>query len=77
MALSVDQIAREVSALPREARAELADRLVEILDPVDWLPLQEAWGAEAIRRRDDVRDGRVLPISGEEAFSRVRRALGE
>lgn len=77
MALSVDQIAREVSALPREARAELADRLAEILDPVDWEPMREVWAAEALRRRDEVREGKVSTVSGEDAFARVRRALSE
>ncbi|HEV2329933.1 MAG TPA: hypothetical protein VGY56_14220 [Verrucomicrobiae bacterium] len=35
MSLSVEQIAEEALALPGEARARLADRLVESLDPVE------------------------------------------
>jgi predicted RNase H-like HicB family nuclease len=31
---------------------------------------------EALRRRDDVRSGRVQPIPGEEVLAEVRRAVG-
>jgi hypothetical protein len=33
------------------------------------------WIAEARRRRDDVRSGRVKTIPGDEALAQVRRAL--
>ena len=76
MNLTVEQIAEEVQALPREAKALLADRLVELLDPTDDGPIQAAWSVEATRRRDEVRSGEVKTIPGEEGLARVRRAVG-
>jgi putative addiction module component (TIGR02574 family) len=75
MSMTVEQIAEEALALPSEARALLADRLVESLDPTEDGYIRQLWAAEALRRRDDVRSGRVKTISGDEALARVRRAV--
>ena len=75
MNTTVEQIAEEALALPSEARALLADRLVESLDPAEDGHVRRLWAAEAIRRRDDVRSGRVATIPGDEALARVRRAV--
>ena len=73
MTLTVEQIAREALALPAEARALLADRLVESLDPVEDDEIQKLWATEARRRREEVREGRINTIPGDEALSYVRR----
>jgi putative addiction module component (TIGR02574 family) len=73
--MTVEQLTEEMLLLPSEARALLADRLVESLDPAEDDQIHELWAAEAIRRRDDVRSGRVKTIPGEEAFARVRESL--
>jgi putative addiction module component (TIGR02574 family) len=76
MTLTVEQIAEEAMALPSEARALLADRLVESLDPAEDGHLHRVWAAEANRRRTEVQSGAVKTIPGEEGLARVRRALG-
>lgn len=73
MSLTVEQIAEEALALPSEARALLADRLAESLDPLEDGYAHELWVKEALRRRDDVRSGRVQTIPGDEALARIRR----
>ena len=75
MNLPVEQITEEALALPSEARALLADRLVESLDPAEDGYIHQLWIAEARRRRDDVRDGRIQTIPGDEALAQVRRAF--
>jgi putative addiction module component (TIGR02574 family) len=76
MSLTVEEITEEALGLPTEARALLAERLVESLDPANEGEIQKLWAAEAMRRLDDVRQGRVQTISGDEALARVRRAVG-
>lgn len=76
MSMTVEQIAEEALALPTEARALLADRLVESLDPAEDGYIRQLWAAEALRRRDEVRNGQVKTIPSEEALTRVRRAVG-
>lgn len=75
MPLTIEQLAKEALALPSEARALLADRLVESLDPAEDGYIQQLWADEARRRRDDVRAGRVKTIPGDEALQRVRRTF--
>jgi len=75
MHITVEQIVEEALALPSEARALLADRLVESLDPAEDGYLRQLWVKEAQRRIEEVRSGRVTPVSGEAAFSQVRAAI--
>lgn len=76
MAMTIEEIEREALALPSEARARLADRLVESLTAAEVSRIDELWAAEAKRRRDEVRQGRVQTIPGPEGLARVRRSLG-
>lgn len=71
----VEQLANQAMALPGEARAQLAELLVESLEADDIGPIERAWLTEAKRRRDDVRSGEVEPIAGEEALQQVRDSI--
>jgi hypothetical protein len=72
---SIEQLTTEVLALPSASRALLAEKLVESLAFDTDETLQEIWVTEAKRRRDEVRDGTVTLIPGEEALDQVRRLL--
>lgn len=74
--MTVEEISAVALGLPSEARALLADRLVESLDPAEDGQARQLWAAEALHRRDDVRSGRVKTIPGDEALARVLRAVG-
>jgi putative addiction module component (TIGR02574 family) len=73
MHMRVEDIADEALALPSEARALLADRLVESLDPAEDGYIHDLWTAEANRRLQDLRSGSTTAIPGEEAFARLRQ----
>ena len=77
MPLTIDQITTAALQLPVSSRAELAEKLVGSLDFSENDDMQRAWAAEAIRRRDDVRSGRVQTIPGEQVLAEVRRMLGQ
>ena len=72
---SFEQITAEILSLPNESRALLADKLVESLEFDTDSSIQSVWTTEAKRRRDEVRDGSVQTVSGDEALERVRRLL--
>jgi hypothetical protein len=76
MHMTVEQIVDEALALPSEARALLADRLVESLDPAEDSDIRQIWIREARRRVDEVRRGEVQTIAAEVAFAEVRQAIG-
>ena len=72
---SIEQLTEEILSLPNESRALLADRLVESLEFDTDSTIQKVWMAEAKRRRDEIRDGSVQPIPGEDALAQVRRLI--
>jgi putative addiction module component (TIGR02574 family) len=64
--MSTCEIEKEALALPLEDRARLAEKLFDSLDEEISSPLSEAWEEEIERRREDVRQGKVKPVAGEE-----------
>ena len=75
--MNVEQVTEDALSLPSEARALLADRLVESLDPAEDGYIHRLWVAEAQRRLDEVRSGKVRAIPGPEALERVRRSVAK
>jgi hypothetical protein len=75
MATNWEKLAEQAMTLPSESRARLADRLVESLDGDELGAIERLWVTEAIRRRDDVRSGKVEAIDGEDALRKVRNSL--
>jgi len=72
---SIEQLTEELLALPSVSRALLADKLVESLEFDNDPTVQATWLTEAKKRRDQIRNGSVQPIPGEEALAQVRRLL--
>ena len=70
---SIEQLTEEILALPSASRALLAEKLIESLEFDIDPAIQAAWMAEAKKRRNEIRDGIVQPIPGEEALAQVRR----
>jgi putative addiction module component (TIGR02574 family) len=75
MRMSVEKLTEEALALPADARALLADRLAESLDPSLDEDLRAIWAVEAMVRRDEVRSRKVKTVPSEVVFSRVRKRL--
>ena len=74
MTISVEELATKAMSLSGEARALLAERLVESLDQES---VREIWLTEAKKRRDEVRSGRVKPIPGVEVMASVRELIND
>jgi Putative addiction module component len=74
---SIEELTEEVLSLPSASRALLAEKLVESLEFDTDPAIQTAWVLEAKRRRDEVRDGNVQTIAGEDALAQVRQLLDQ
>jgi hypothetical protein len=75
MPVTPKELAQKAMELSAEARAELADLLVESLGSVQVGRIDLAWLAEAKRRRDEFRSGRASTIPAAEAIRKVRDSL--
>jgi hypothetical protein len=73
MATPVHDLAAEVLDLPAEDRARMLELLIASFEPKS--NAQKAWMNLALRRRQDVRDGTVAMVSGDEALARVRARI--
>jgi putative addiction module component (TIGR02574 family) len=72
---SSEEIFRDAAALPHEARAELAERLIASLAEDVSPEITGAQLAEVRRRIAQVESGEVPIIPGDEALARVRNLL--
>jgi putative addiction module component (TIGR02574 family) len=76
MALTLEQLTKEAMQLPVPSRALLADKIVESLDFCESDEIRRAWATESVRRREEVRSGKVKPVPGEQVLAEVRRLVG-
>lgn len=75
MNMTIEQIAEQALSLPIDARMLLADQLVESLDPAEDAAIQQLWVSESLRRRDEVRSGKVVTIPSDVALDQMKRAF--
>jgi putative addiction module component (TIGR02574 family) len=77
MALTFDQLEREALALPDAERAELAKHLWETIDPPCDPDIENAWKIEVRHRIQELDEGKVTPVPGEEVMGRLRERFGK
>ena len=77
MSTTTEKVCIEALSLPRDARAEIAHRLLVSLENEDFSDdVSEAWREEIARRRQDFREGKANPITAEEALRRADAEIG-
>jgi putative addiction module component (TIGR02574 family) len=71
--MSVHEIKAEALLLSSQERAHLAEVLIASLD--EDLALDQAWIAEAERRYEEIRSGRVQTIPAEQVMAEIDELL--
>jgi putative addiction module component (TIGR02574 family) len=71
--MSVHEIEAEALLLSSQERAHLAEVLIASLD--EDLALEQAWAAEAERRYEEIRSGRVQTIPAEQVMAELDELL--
>ena len=76
MSSNLDQLTADALKLPLRDRVQLAQRLVSTLDDDEGEGgVETLWFAEAQRRLEELRSGKVEGIDADEAFRSAREAL--
>ena len=76
MSTITEKVCIEALSLPRDARAEIAHRLLVSLEKEDFSEdVSELWRGEISRRREDFRQGVANPVSADEALRRAHAAI--
>lgn len=74
---SVEQIITEALALPNPSKVLLIEKLVESLEFDIDESVEKTWINEAEKRRQEIKEGIVQPIAGEEVLAQVRNILNQ
>jgi putative addiction module component (TIGR02574 family) len=77
MSSNPDQLTADTMKLPLRDRVQLAQRLVCTLDDEVETDTEALWFAEAERRLEELRGGKVEGIDADEAFRNAREALSQ
>jgi putative addiction module component (TIGR02574 family) len=75
MSSDLDQLTADAMKLPLRDRVQLAQRLVSTLDDEVESGVEELWFAEADRRLEELRSGKVEGIDADEVFRSACEAL--
>jgi len=75
MAQDVSELLKKALALPAEARAALANSLLESLDDAVDPSAEESWSAEIARRIEELDSGKVKPVPWEAARRQIAALL--
>jgi putative addiction module component (TIGR02574 family) len=75
MSSNLDQLTADAMKLPLRDRVQLAQRLVSTLDDEVESGVEDLWFAQAERRLEELRSGKVEGIDSDEAFRTAREAL--
>jgi putative addiction module component (TIGR02574 family) len=70
--MSTEEVEREALNLTPDARAKLAHDLILSLSGLNEQVIESLWLDEARRRDQEMDEGRVRGIPGEEVFARIR-----
>ncbi len=75
MSSNLDQLTADAMKLPLRERVQLAQRLVSTIDGEVESDTEALWFAEAERRLEELRSGKVQGIPADEAFRSACEAL--
>ena len=67
-----EELMNAALALPADARATLAQHLIESLDTDDQQTIDALWAEEAERRAKEIESGLVKAIQGDEVMNRLQ-----
>ena len=74
MTAALKSIAETVEKLPSKDRAFLVERLIASLEDAG---IERQWRDEAVRRRDEVRSGKVKAVPAAQVYHRIEQLLAK
>lgn len=74
--MNTQELISEVTSLPVEERALIADTLLRTLNQPE-PEVDQKWLQVARRRLNEIRSGKVKPVPGDEVFQKIWSKLGQ
>ena len=74
--MKTDELMSIADSLPVDIKTKLIDKLLNSLNPTS-KEIDELWKTEAERRVEEIKNGKIKPIPGEEVFKEIRKKISE
>ncbi len=74
--MKTEELMSMADSLPVDIKTQLIDKLLNSLNPTS-KEINELWKTEAERRVEEIKNGKVKPIPGEEVFTEIRKKISE
>lgn len=68
--IKTQELFEEAVSLPIEMRAQLIDKLLRSIHPIQ-KEIDELWAAEVEKRVEEIKSGKVKTIPGDEVFKKI------
>ncbi len=68
--IKTEELFDEAVSLPVEIRTQLVDKLLRSLHPIQ-KEINELWAAEAEKRVEEIKSGKVKTIPGDKVFKKI------
>jgi putative addiction module component (TIGR02574 family) len=75
MPMTKEQVLAQAMALDPDERQEIADELLESLTPAQAAAIDAEWLREAHRRGEEIHQGIIAPVDGEQVMRDARAAV--
>jgi putative addiction module component (TIGR02574 family) len=74
--ISTEELISEATSLPVDIRVQLVEKLLQSLNPTE-KEIDELWAVEAERRMQEIENGTVKTVPGDEVFKKIRDRLAK
>jgi len=74
VALRQEQLFEEIDILPIDLKTKIVDKILNSLNPIP-KSIDKLWIEEANKRKNDIEDGNVKLISGDDVFKKISQRL--
>ncbi len=72
MAIKADELMSMVESLPIEIKTKLIEKILHSLHPTQ-KEIDELWAQEVEKRFNDIRTGKVKPVTADEVFGEIQK----
>ncbi len=69
---TVEKLFQEIETLPIDIKTQLIEKLLESINPSQE-EIDGLWSVEAEKRVEDIKNGKVKPVDGEDVFREIQR----
>ncbi len=76
LAMSQEELFKNIEVLPIELKTKMVEKLLNSLNPIHE-SVDNAWIKESNRRKDELENGKVTAINGDDVFQKIQQRFNK